>query len=210
MCNIRRYYRLRELYEADFHKPGIVGSGRVWANAWDVFFARRLEVIAVAGLMWVSWCAFGWAGFFRAFSMSLHFQIRRPRAVSVDWVRGLRQPANLPTENSRPLIPTRCPVWCAPTWEIWRHQLVISKVAGSHRLKPVPSILVLSNFKYFFKLRERQSPLLARQPTAVDIRKRDRVACVLTPSIPAGRCVSVLRVAQSRFPTYHLSCGSSS
>ena len=28
---------MRELYEADFYKPGIYGSGRVWANAWDVF-----------------------------------------------------------------------------------------------------------------------------------------------------------------------------
>ena len=37
MCNIRRFYRLRELYEADFHKPGIYGSGRVWVHAWDVF-----------------------------------------------------------------------------------------------------------------------------------------------------------------------------
>ena len=27
---------LRELYDADFHKPRIYGSGRVWANAWDV------------------------------------------------------------------------------------------------------------------------------------------------------------------------------
>ena len=27
---------LRELYAADFHKPGIYASGRVWANAWDV------------------------------------------------------------------------------------------------------------------------------------------------------------------------------
>ena len=26
MCNIRRLYRLRELYEADFHKPGIYGG----------------------------------------------------------------------------------------------------------------------------------------------------------------------------------------
>ena len=36
MCNIRVFYLLRELYEADFHKPGIYGSVRVWANAWDV------------------------------------------------------------------------------------------------------------------------------------------------------------------------------
>ena len=25
------------MYEADFHKLGIYESGRVWANAWDVF-----------------------------------------------------------------------------------------------------------------------------------------------------------------------------
>ena len=40
VCNIRRSYRLRELYEADFHKPGIYRSGKVWANACDVF--RRM------------------------------------------------------------------------------------------------------------------------------------------------------------------------
>ena len=28
--------QLRGLYEADLHEPGIYGSGRVWANAWDV------------------------------------------------------------------------------------------------------------------------------------------------------------------------------
>ena len=36
MCNVRRFHRLRELYEADFNKPGIYGRGRVLANAWDV------------------------------------------------------------------------------------------------------------------------------------------------------------------------------
>ena len=29
-------------------------------------FAHRLEVVAVAGLLWIQWC-FGWGGFFRAF-----------------------------------------------------------------------------------------------------------------------------------------------
>ena len=33
MCNIRRFYWLRELYEADIHKPGIYESKRVWPNA---------------------------------------------------------------------------------------------------------------------------------------------------------------------------------
>ena len=67
------------------------------------FVAHCLEVVAVAGLMWVSWCVFGGAGFF-VLSMSLYFQIRRPRAVSLESVKGLRQPANLPTKNSRPPI----------------------------------------------------------------------------------------------------------
>ena len=37
MRSIRVFYCLRELYEADFHKFGIYGSARVWANAWEVF-----------------------------------------------------------------------------------------------------------------------------------------------------------------------------
>ena len=64
------------------------------------------------------------------FSISLNFLIRKPRAVSIDKVKGLRQQANLPTENSRPPIPTTCTVYCAPTGEIWRYQLM-SKVAHS-------------------------------------------------------------------------------
>ena len=58
---------MRELYEADFHKPGIYGSGRVWANAWDVVFARRLEVVTVAGLLWLSWYVLDGANFFLVF-----------------------------------------------------------------------------------------------------------------------------------------------
>ena len=55
------------LYEADFHKPGIYGSGRVWANAWDVFRrapsrggrGRRVAVDSVV--------CFGWGFCFRVF-----------------------------------------------------------------------------------------------------------------------------------------------
>ena len=153
---------------------------------------------------------FGWGGFFfRVFSRSLHSQIRTSRAVSVDSVKGLRQPANLPTENSRPPIPTRCTVLCAPTSEIlraWRHQLI--SIAGQHgsSLSDPPR-----PFQHnFSKLRERHSPMLARQNTTADVRKRGIEACALTSSIVAGRCVGVLRVAQSRCPTFLLSCESSS
>ena len=37
-------------------------------------FARRLEVVAVAGLLWISWCVLGGADF-SVLSMSLHYQI---------------------------------------------------------------------------------------------------------------------------------------
>ena len=37
MCDIRRVFWLRQLYEADFHKPGIYGRGRAWANARGAF-----------------------------------------------------------------------------------------------------------------------------------------------------------------------------
>ena len=49
-CEYRRMYTR----EVDFHKPGIYGgSVRVWANAWTCFVARRLEVVVVAGLLWI-------------------------------------------------------------------------------------------------------------------------------------------------------------
>ena len=55
-----------------------------------------------------------------------------------------------------------------------------------------------------FKLREHQSPLLARQSTPAHIRKRDVEACVLTPSISAGRCAAILWAAHSASRTYHI------
>ena len=77
MYNIRRFYRLRELYEADFHKPGIYGSGRIWAitrGTW--FFAHRLEMVAVAGLLRLSWCVLGGVDFFVFFFFRLFFFLR--------------------------------------------------------------------------------------------------------------------------------------
>ena len=31
------------------------------------FFARRLELVVVAGRLWISWCVLGWADFYRFF-----------------------------------------------------------------------------------------------------------------------------------------------
>ena len=40
------------------------------------FVARCLEVVAVAGLMWVSWCVFGGADFFEFFFFVCFFFLR--------------------------------------------------------------------------------------------------------------------------------------
>ena len=50
------------------------------------FFARRLEVVAVAGLMWVSWCVFGGAGSFLVFQVTTFFLQTRAR-VHDHWLR---------------------------------------------------------------------------------------------------------------------------
>ena len=90
---------------------GSMESGEYGLTRRTCFFSRRPEVVAVAGLMKVSWCVFSGAGLdFFVLSMSFHFQNPRPRAVSLESVKGLRKPANLPTDNSRPPIRTRCTV----------------------------------------------------------------------------------------------------
>ena len=43
------------------------------------FVARRLEVVYVAGLLWISWCVLGAAGF-RFFLRFFYFERTRPAA----------------------------------------------------------------------------------------------------------------------------------
>ena len=64
------------------------------------FVVHRLEVVAIAGLLLIR--GVHWV----RRDDSAFFQIRRSSAVSVDSVKGQRQPANLPTEKSRPPIPS--------------------------------------------------------------------------------------------------------
>ena len=47
--------------------PVSMEAGEYGLTRGTCVFARRLEVVAVAGLMWVPWCVFRGAGFFRAF-----------------------------------------------------------------------------------------------------------------------------------------------
>ena len=52
-------------------------AGEFGLTRGTCFFARRLDVVAVAGLMWVPWFVFGGAGFILDFQVTaLLFQMR--------------------------------------------------------------------------------------------------------------------------------------
>ena len=53
--------------------PGSMEAGEHAQTRVARFVTVCLEVVAVAGLMWVSWCVFGGAGFFRDFFFSFFF-----------------------------------------------------------------------------------------------------------------------------------------
>ena len=49
-----------------------VEAGECGRRRGTCFIARRLEVVAVAGLLWISWCVLGAAGFFCFFFLRTH------------------------------------------------------------------------------------------------------------------------------------------
>ena len=55
--------------------PGSMEAGEYGLARGTCFLACRLELHAVAGLLWISWCVLGGAGIFSVLSISLHFQI---------------------------------------------------------------------------------------------------------------------------------------
>ena len=85
-------------------------AGECGQTLGTCFVAVCLELVAVAGLMWGSWWVFGGVGFFLVFQVTTFSNSYTQSTVSVDSVEGLRQPANLPTDNSCPPISTRCTV----------------------------------------------------------------------------------------------------
>ena len=48
--------------------PGSMEAGECALTRVTCFAARRLELVAVAGRLWISWCVLGGAGFFSFFS----------------------------------------------------------------------------------------------------------------------------------------------
>ena len=58
-------------------KPGSMDASEYGLTRGTCFVARCLEVIAVAGLLWISWCVLGAADFF-VFSVGMHFKFVEP------------------------------------------------------------------------------------------------------------------------------------
>ena len=57
---------------ADFHNLISMEAGEYGLTRGTCFVARRLEVVAVAGLLWISWCVLGAAKLFSVFFLRTH------------------------------------------------------------------------------------------------------------------------------------------
>ena len=53
--------------------PGSMEAGEYGLSRGTCFVERRLEVVAVAGLLWTSWCVLGGADFFGFSFFVIHF-----------------------------------------------------------------------------------------------------------------------------------------
>ena len=56
--------------------PESMEAGEYGLTRGTCFVARRLEVVAVAGLLWITWCVLGGADFFVFFVFSIFFFLR--------------------------------------------------------------------------------------------------------------------------------------
>ena len=66
-----------ELHEAGFHKPSTMDVDKYGLTRGACFEAHLLDMIVVAGLLWISSCVLCAAGFFRALFLNLHLSFER-------------------------------------------------------------------------------------------------------------------------------------
>ena len=72
MCNIRRFTDCESCTRPISTNPRSMESCEYGLARGTCFVASRLEVVAVAGLLWISWCVLG-AARFRVFFSSFYF-----------------------------------------------------------------------------------------------------------------------------------------
>ena len=67
VCRRRRFTDCESCTRPISINPGSMEAGKHGLTRRTCFVARRLEVVAVAGLLWISWCVLCRADFFRVF-----------------------------------------------------------------------------------------------------------------------------------------------
>ena len=77
MCNIRGFTDCESCKRPISTNPGSMEAGKYELKRGTCFVSRRLEVVRVAGLLWVSWCVLGAAGF-RLLLSFFFFERTRP------------------------------------------------------------------------------------------------------------------------------------
>ena len=70
MCYIRGFTDCENCTRPISTNPGSMEAGEYGLTRGTWFVARRREVVAVTGLLWISWCVLGAAGFRVFFSFS--------------------------------------------------------------------------------------------------------------------------------------------
>ena len=75
-------------------------AGEYGLTRGTCFVARCLEVVAVAGLMWVSWCVFGGVDFF-VFFFSIFFLFERTRPAAEAALPNYLSTSNEPKPTER-------------------------------------------------------------------------------------------------------------
>ena len=63
MYNIRQFYWLRGLYKADSTNPESFKADEYELMRGTCFVARRLDIVAVAGVLWISLCVLSVVGY---------------------------------------------------------------------------------------------------------------------------------------------------
>ena len=69
VCIICRFTDCESRKKSIYIKPGSMDAGENGLTCGTCFVAHRLEVVAAARLLWISWCVLGGAGFFSGVSL---------------------------------------------------------------------------------------------------------------------------------------------